>query len=252
MKQKYFIAALAIAFLACTKQAQQESKAADVERRANGYDADIAMHHTKEDTICIEFDHGYQLKYAQADFNQIVDAHEEFFKEYPDHPDMAYSKLTDKEEFGSEAGQDSYYALYAYFLKQQNGDLEFAEQRRKLIQIYTHINSLFGQLEYGGTYFGHQMARIPGYAEYSIFLLPKSKDDLSKTYDISKQKDLYISSLHQIIEDESEIDFRTLGQEKINRSQSLHKLVDQLDALITDIFYLRRAQAFQYQCYEYY
>ena len=142
--------------------------------------------------------------------------------------------------------------LKKYFLKQKNGVKEFAQQRQKLIDIYSNINSLFGHFEYGGTYFGHQSSRILGYAEYSIYLLPKNNDNISKTYDITKQKELYIKSLRQLIEDENKIDFNTLGQEKIERTKKLNKIVDELDKLITDNFYLRRAQEFQYGHYEYY
>lgn len=94
--------------------------------------------------------------------------------------------------------------------------------------------------------------RILGYAEYSIYLFPKEKNELEKTYDITKQKKLYIKSLRQLIEDESKIDFETLGQEKIIRNKELNTIVDELEKLITDNFYLRRAQEFQYRYYEYY
>ena len=83
-------------------------------------------------------------------------------------------------------------------------------------------------------------------------MLPKNNDNISKTYNITKQKELYIKSLRQLIEDENKIDFNTLGQEKIERTKKLNKIVDELDKLITDNFYLRRAQEFQYGHYEYY
>ncbi len=143
-----------------------------------------------------------------------MDIHSKFFEDYPDNPDQAYFNANDQEEFGSEVGQDDYYALYAYFLKQRNGVNEFVKQRQRLIDIYSNINSLFAYFEYGGTYFGHQSRRILGYAEYSIYLLPKTKDNISKTYDITIQKGLYIKSLRQPIKDEGKIDFNTLGQEK--------------------------------------
>ena len=143
--------------------------------------------------------------------------------------------------------------MYAYFLKQRNGVKEFVKQRQKLIDIYSNINSLFAYFEYGGTYFGHKSRRILGYAEYSIYLLPKTKDNITKTYDITKQKEFYIKSLRQLIIDESKIDFNTLGQEKkIERTKILNSIVDELEKLITDNFFLRRAQEFHYGHYEYY
>lgn len=58
--------------------------------------------------------------------------------------------------------------------------------------------------------------------------------------------------MRQLIEDESKIDFNTFGQEKIEQTQKLNKIVDELDKQITNNFYLRRAQEFQYGYYEYY
>jgi len=90
-----------------------------------------------------------------------------------------------------------------------------------------------------------------GYAEYSIYLISEIK--IEKTYDITKQKELYIKSLRQLIEDESKIDFETLDKDKKSeRKKELNKIVNELDSFITDIFYLRRAQEFQYEYYEYY
>jgi hypothetical protein len=94
--------------------------------------------------------------------------------------------------------------------------------------------------------------RVLGYAEYSIYLLPKAKKDISKTYSIKKQKAHYIESLRLLIEDESKIDFKTSGIDKLELIQKLNKIVVELDKLITDNFYLRRTQEFQYVHYEYY
>lgn len=75
---------------------------------------------------------------------------------------------------------------------------------------------------------------------------------MKKTYDITKQKELYIKSLRQLIDDESKIDNETLGKEKAERNKELNKIVDDLNKLITDNFYLRRTQEFHYRHYEYY
>lgn len=59
--------------------------------------------------------------------------------------------------------------------------------------------------------------------------------------------------MRQLIIDESKIDFNTLGQEKkIERTKILNFTVDELEKLITDNFFLRRAQEFHYGHYEYY
>lgn len=213
---------------------------------------DNSKYYTSQDTLTITTELADTFKFSKADFNSLVDKHPEFFENYPDNPDQAYNNINDTYEFGSEVGQDSYYLLYAYFLKQKNGIEKYASQRQKLIDIYSNINLLFRHFQYGGTYFMHQSRRILGYAEYSIYLMPKTKQDVEKTYDIAKQKNLYIKSLRQLVEDESKIDFNSQGEDKIDRYKELYKIVDNLDGLITDNFYLRRAQEFHYGHYEYY
>ncbi|MBL0153394.1 MAG: hypothetical protein IPP93_07885 [Chitinophagaceae bacterium] len=74
--------------------------------------------------------------------------------------------------------------------------------------------------EYGGTYFTHQWGRILGYAEYSVYLLPKKASDIRKSYDITKQKELYIKSLRQLIDDESKIDFYNFKEGKIQEKMN--------------------------------
>ncbi len=239
---------LSIGLLSCNNQTKQTD---EVDKTKSSKTAP-SQYYTRQDTISISTEIGDTLKYAKSEYNDIINKHPEFFKDYPENPDQAYFNANDREEFGSEVGQDNYYILYAHFLKEKNGIDKFAEERKKLIDIYANLNSLFGNLQYGGTYFGHQRKRILAYAEYSIYLLPKSKDDITKTYKIAKQKELYIKSLRQLIKDESKIDFQTLGQEKIERTKKLNKIVDELYKLITDIFYLRRTQEFQYLYYEYY
>lgn len=252
VKQTIYILTITIGLLSCNNQQKQVDKTTIAKTDTETSMVDNSKYYTQEDTILITTELGDTLKYAKADFNKIIDKHPEFFKKYPDNPNLAYFNGNDTEEFASEVGQDNYYILYAYFLKQRNGVKEFAQQRQKLIDIYSNINSLFEHFEYGGTYFEHQSRRILGYAEYSIYLLPKTKGDITKTYDTTKQKEFYIKSLRQLIEDESKIDFETLGQEKITRNKKLNAIVDELDKLITDNFYLRRAQEFQYGHYEYY
>ncbi len=211
---KEILCILILSTLSCNSQVKLANKTTTtdtIKQVATILKTSNSKYYTTKDTLIITTEIGDTLQYYKNDFNKIVDKHSEFFEDYPDNPDQAYFNANDQEEFGSEVGQDGYYVLYAYFLKQRNGVKEFVKQRQKLIDIYSNINSLFGYFEYGGTYFGHQSRRILGYAEYSIYLLPKTKDNISKTYDITKQKEFYIKSLRQLIKDESKIDFNTLG-----------------------------------------
>lgn len=237
------------------------NQAKNIDKTDNAYTAkqSLATHkkynskfYVTKDTLLIVSEDSDTLNYSKDEFNKIVDNHPELFKDYPQDPDFSYYCSGDKGDFGSEVGQDTYYLLYAQLLKKKNGINKFTERRKKLIDIYHKINSLFGHFQDGGTYFGHQYSRIFGYAEYSIYLYSRSKDNIEKTYDIAKQRDIYIESLRQMIDDESKINNETLENEKIKQRKELNKTVDELDKLITDNFYLRRAQEFHYRHYEYY
>lgn len=150
--------------------------------------------------------------------------------------------------FRSEAGQDTYSLLYTHFLKHRNTGAEKSEQRKILTNIYLNINSIFSYLAYGGTYFGHQEFRLPAETEYSIYI-SSDQDNFTDQYDISKQKTLYIQSLRQRIEDEVKADEALTNQEKIERIKKLNKFVDNIYHLITNAFYLKWAQHFQYKYY---
>jgi hypothetical protein len=243
-------------FLSCNNQAGQADKPELNDTVATGKPTDKvdrSKYYATQDTVAIATETGDTFKYGKEEFNTIIDHHPELTDDYTQSPDEAYHCAGDIEGFGGEAGQDSYYVLYAYLLKNKNGDKKYAEIRRKLIDIYSNINSLFGHFEHGGTYFGHQHARILGYAEYSIYLYKQSEAySISKTYDIAKQKELYIKSLRQLIDDESSIDGNTLEREKMERTKKLNKMVDDIDRAITSNYFLRRAQEFHYSHYEYY
>jgi hypothetical protein len=209
-----------------------------------------SKYYATTDTLIITMGNFGTVKYGKDEFNSIVDNHLELFTDYWEDPDKKY--YCNSKEFGSEIGQDDYYVLYAYLLRQKNGVDKYAEQRKKLIDIYSNINSLFQKFQYGGTYFGHQYSRILGYAEYSVYLHSEHNRNFEKTYDITKQKEFYIKSLRQLIDDESEIDGETLEKDKAERNKELNEIVDNLNKLITDTFYLRRTQEFHYGHYAYY
>jgi hypothetical protein len=196
---------------------------------------DRSRYYTTKDTVFIAFETGDTNTYSKEEYNHIVDNHPEFFENEILHPDLAYT-CADKEGFNSEAGQDGYYVLYAYFLKQKNGISKYAERRKKLISIYQNINQLFQQLQGGGTYFGHQSWRIMGYAEYAVSIYKRNEQSISKAHDISEQKELYIKSLRLLA----------------GRDKDRNNIVNKISEAITDVFYLQRAQEFQYSNYEYY
>ena len=241
-----------ILLLSCNRQDSQPRGLAvtDTIRQDQG-NIDRSKYYVTLDTLVISDEAGDTLRFSKEDFNQIVDKHPELYQEFISNPDYLYHCYGEGTDFGSEVGQDTYFALYAYFLKQRNGVEKYSIQRANLIQIYQKINLLFSFFQYGGTYFGHQQKRIVGYAEYSVYLYSKG-GTFEEIYDIRRQKELYISSLQQLIKDESSIDMNSVGIAKDERVKELNTIVKDLDQLIKDIFYLRRAQAFQHENYEYY
>ena len=191
--------------------------------------------------------------FSSCRFDSILTDHPELLEKYPQHPDLLYHCYGEKGEFNSELGQDTYYSIYAYLLRKRNGIGKISVTREKLTDLYNAINDLFAHFRYGGTYFIHQNFRIPAYVEYSLDLR-KFREDYSNDplYDISDQKDFYINSLRQMIADESSVDFMTMGKKQIKRNNDLNKIVDLMDANITDAYLLRMIQEFHYSHYIYF
>lgn len=175
-------------------------------------------------------------------------------------PDIAYAtrgssyqKSTNdtvdyKIEFDSEVGQDNFYVLYSYFLRNTIGIEKYKKERESLLSILSLINSINAELKHGGTYFGHQQYRIHAYAEYAIYTAIDD-ENLAKEYNINDQKKLFISSLKQLIMDEAEYNFNYSPREKKMRKIELFSKVEQLNQLISNFFYLKKAQEFQYHFY---
>lgn len=171
--------------------------------------------------------------------------------ENPDDLYFRYPMFCSNYSFGSEAGQDEYYILYAYFLKQKNGN-ENDDVRQKLIKIYRNINEMMGSISYGGTYFGHMYDRLVGYAEYSLYMYPTYLNglDLMGTYDIKPQQKLFIQTLKQMADDELSIDiYDAIIETREERTENFYRIINDLDNLITDKFLLRAAQEFLYSKY---
>lgn len=214
-----------------------------------------------KDSINISADPEMPIFYKTDDLKDFAKHRPELISEYVDDPAIEYArkKLSPDEldnqkgidySFSSEVGQDGYYIIYAYFLRLRNGDKPFVTQRAKLIKLYGDINSIFEKLMGGGTYFGHQETRILGDAEYAVSLYPKNKDDYYvKTYSIAAQKELYINALKQRIDDELSASADVPEKDKSATKVALYKTVNDIDSLITEYFYLKMAQQFQYTKY---
>jgi hypothetical protein len=207
---------------------------------------------TTQDTVIITTKiEDISLKLSKEEFNRIVSNQSELLMKnnWIDNPDNTYLLREYKDAtFGGEAGQNIYYILYYHFVK---NDVYYEEEGKSLINIFLNINSLFQKLENGGTFFGHQSVRILAYSAYATYELDCPAREL-KSYDISKQKDLYIQSLRQLIQDETDTDQFLIEEEKVQKIKELNKIVDEIEKSITNIFYLRKAQEFHYKYYGYY
>lgn len=217
---------------------------------------DVSDDDTEKVNIYSEELESYDI--PRGELKKLLKRNPELNNDYFSSPDIAYSKrgcntFTKNDEyaneFNSETGQDEYYVLYAYFLKKKNGDKKYSVQRERLIDIYRTINTIFGKLNNGGTYFGHQHQRIIGYVEYSIYSQINHGDYYVKKYDYKKQKQLYLGLLTQLIKDEVKVDDDAVEKEKAEKEKELLKSVQKLNELIANYPDLKCAQQFQYSNY---
>jgi len=223
---------------------------------------DKSQFYAKGDSIIISSKHFDTIKYSKEEFNQIVDNFPSLYSSIPVNPDISYAQsgyfkdiIEDNANkmhlsFGSERGQDTYYILYSYFLRQKHNDKNLDKVRENLIAIYQTINDIFGYLQYGGTFFGHQFNRINGYAEYGVYEYKSFSNIDNKLTDIGRLKMLYLASLKEIIHREIELDNEIPQRaKKAARENELLKYVATLDKIIDNNFYLKKAQQFQYSYY---
>lgn len=247
------LAFLLIAFLlfSCTNTDKKRkfSKSDTSATQINTQKKSITDASDGKDTVNINIDLDDADKHTKTELRKILEKNPELNEKYISSPDECYAKrTTENDDYLSELGQDEYYALYAYFLRQKNSEKQYNQQREKLIDIYRDINSIYQKLAGGGTYFGHQYTRILGYAEYSI-CLGKGNNYYIKNYNIAGQKNLYINSLKQHMYDEVNNDGELSPKEKSDKQLELLKTITDIDRLITNYFYLKMAERFQYSHY---
>jgi hypothetical protein len=205
--------------------------------------------------------------FSKNELNKIEILFPVFKAKYPSNPNESYAGKSwenyinqdGKEEsitFGSEVGRDNFCLLYAYYLKQKNGEQKYKLERKKLSQLYNAVNGLYQALNYGGTYFGHQYERLYADVEYSIYQLAVGKEYYEKKYNFQKQKDLYIKTLIQYVADEEshnvdyQEDLRSNKKRANKRAKQLQEKINILQKLITNYFYLNQVQNFEITYYK--
>jgi len=239
MKKSLYLLLLII-ICSCTNQAKKLSELSIHKDTILADEKDSIV-----DSIVIDSSDGYKL--TKRELREIIKQHPELTTNLILQPDIAYHQQHDI-NFNSEVGQDNYYLLYAYLLKNNNGTIKSQEERTKLTAVFEDINKIYDSINNGGTYYAHEYSRIPVYVEYSIYQ-GKKNDYYVKNYDISKQKSLYINSIKQLITDELNNNFDVNRNEIPQLKKKLIETVNHMDGLITNTFYLKMAQQFQYSNY---
>lgn len=201
-----------------------------------------------EKAIKIEID-SFTYSYSKEIFQLILDSFPQLQAKgkIVESPDTAYYKYPPYVKgwtFGSEAGEDEFYLLYAYFLRKKTRN-KYKEERDNLINIYRNINGFFGTYYYGGTGFGHIYARIVGYAEYDAYCYPQE----SKKYrndDFLRRKKTYIDSLKKIADKQLAEERIINGEETAReRNETLHSEINELEQQIINGYYLAKAISFE-------
>ncbi len=215
----------------------------------------VANAQVHNDTLLLFPEIGDTIQYAKLELQGILDTFPSLISQKPDDPDISYLNrlcgLANKPEydFSSEAGKDEYYMLYAYFLKSKDNKAGDILVRRKLVSVFRDLNEINQLLKHGGTYFGHQYARILAYAEYAVYAYNLHSEYYNKIYPINKQKKRFIEELCQFIKDEVDNDGDVLVGQKAGRKKELLSIVGRMDKAITDSYYLKQAQRFLYSYY---
>lgn len=184
------------------------------------------------------------FKFSKVEFKSILENHPEINLHPPLHPEIAYQN-NDK-GFNSETGQDVYFTIYAHNLEKHNYDTVF--MRTKLIEAFHKVNYIHGLYKRGGSFFGHQKARIAAYAEFSVFNYRNKKP----TYeDFKKNKTKYIDSLKINFEKGIKKLVNTPDKAKIILLKEINLEISQLEKLIDNDIILKAVLDFEQRHYNY-
>ena len=251
--KRFTLIPLIVIFFGCNNAGRGTHEANDTTENPNSLSDTLQINLPDVDSVNIGTVSTDTICLKRTELLDVLKYNPEFKKEYLDEPDICYATRTYSNEandagynFGGEAGQDSYYIYYAYFLKLRNGNNN-QPKRAKLVEIFRKTNEIFGKLEGGGTYFSHMNARILAYAEYAIDTYADGSEP--KPYDITRQKKLYTEAFKQYITDEIQKSDIPYYKDKDLLRKELFETVDHIGGLITDEFYLKQAHKFHYARY---
>ena len=162
----------------------------------------------------------------------------------PLHPEIAYQN-NDK-GFNSETGQDVYFTIYAYNLEKHNHNRE--QFRTKLIEAFHKVNSIHGLYKRGGSFFGHQKARITAYAEFDVYSY-KNRKPTTEDFNINKEK--FIERLKINFEKGIVKMVNSTENTKALLLQEINIEISELEKLIDNDIILKAVRDFEQRHYNY-
>jgi hypothetical protein len=201
-------------------------------------------YHLKDSISIHSHSIGDTFKFSKAEFKSILENHPEINLHPPLHPEIAYQN-NDK-GFDSETGQDVYFTIYAHYLEKNNRDAE--QFRTRLIEAFHKVNNIHGLYKRGGSFFGHQKARITAYAEFDVYSYRKRKPTLE---DLKKNKTKYIDSLKVCFEKGIVKMVNTPEKSKTLLLKEINLEISQLEKLIDNDIILKAVRDFEQRHYNY-
>ena len=220
--------------LLCCLFGCQNSKKNNVQNANHLKDSVLIHSHSIRDTF----------KFSKAEFKSILENHPEINLHPPLHPEIAYQN-NDK-GFNSETGQDVYFTIYAHNLEKHNHNKE--QFRTKLIEAFHKVNNIHGLYKRGGSFFGHQKARIAAYAEFDVYSYRKRKPTLE---DLKKNKTKYIDSLKVCFEKGIVKMVNIPEKSKTLLLKEINLEISQLEKLIDNDIILKAVRDFEQLHYNY-
>jgi len=220
--------------LLCCLFGCQNSKKNNVQNANHLKDSVLIHSHSIRDTF----------KFSKMEFKSIVENHAEINLYPPLHPDIAYQN--NNKGFNSETGQDVYFTIYAHNLEKHNHNKE--QFRTKLIEAFHKVNNIHGLYKRGGSFFGHQKARIAAYAEFDVYSYRKRKPTLE---DLKKNKTKYIDSLKVCFEKGIVKMVNTPEKSKTLLLKEINLEISQLEKLIDNDIILKAVRDFEQLHYNY-
>lgn len=225
-------------------QIAEEQVEVIIEEEPNSELIDYSDFYMKVDTVYLPNPSGYTFRVNQEEINHLIDSFPELFQEQMLAPKEAAEKAWKRKLIQCFADEDHFHIQYYYLMRKRNGEGFWTEPREKLQTMFMLLNDLSLCEGIGGNYHGHEIAHILADTEFDIYLLKNSQGLLHDSYDMSKQIHLYIECLRQWVRDENGLQLEYKGAEKVNREKEFQIIVDKLESVITNGYYLDQAREY--------